>query len=399
MRLRHSLSKQERNKSTLRKSPTAAAAILAGLLVSACAGLEDRPIVVGAMYNLTGAQKNLDIPSAEGARLAVDEANAGGGVLGRPAQMLLLDGQTQTARIAEEATRLVERTPPVSGLIGFSDTDMVLAAAPIAGKHRRIFITSGATSPLLPGEVPEYLFLACFGDNVQAAAGAEWAYDSRRARTVAVLYNENTSYTRLLRGYFETRFKQLGGTVLSSQAYSAPRFSLSFETLRKADMVYLSAYPDEVTTIIPLLRKAGVTAPILGGDGLDIGNAWSTIPETRDVYYTTHAYLGADNPDPAVQAFRKRYAAAYPGKEPDAFTALGYDTARLLMAAIGKAGTDAPGPVRDALATTTGFHGVTGEISYRGGSRIPAKSVTIMRVAGARQEFVGAVLPKKIPAP
>jgi len=164
-------------------------------------------------------------------------------------------------------------------------------------------------------------------------------------------------------------------------------------------MVYLSAYPDEVTTIIPLLRKAGVTAPILGGDGLDIGSAWNKIPETRNVYYTTHAYLGADNPDPAVQAFRKRYAAAYPGREPDAFTALGYDTARLLMAAIESAGSAEPEPVRKALAMTKDFHGVTGSISYRDGSRIPVKSVTIMRVAGARQEFVGTVLPKRIPPP
>jgi branched-chain amino acid transport system substrate-binding protein len=378
---------------------TAVAVFLIGFLNAGCVAVEKQPVVFGAIYNLTGAQKNLDLPSSEGARLAVEEANATGGVLGRPIKMLLVDGQTQTRRIAAEAMQLVERTPPVSGLIGFSDTDMVLAAAPIAGKHRRVFITSGATSPLLPAEVPEYLFLACFGDNVQAAAGAEWAFNSRKTRTVAVLYNEDTSYTRLLRGYFETRFKELGGKILSSQAYRAPGFAIKFETLRAADMVYLAAYPDEVTTIIPLLRKAGVTAPILGGDGLDIGSAWSKIPETRDVYYTTHAYLGADNPDPAVQAFRKRYAAAYPGKEPDAFTALGYDTARLLLAAIGKAGTAAPGPVRNALATPTGFRGVTGEISYRDGSRIPAKSVTIMRVAGARQEFVGSVLPGKIPAP
>jgi len=391
--------KKQGNQAILRMVGTATAVILAGLLISACTGIEDRPIVVGALYNLTGAQKILDVPSAEGARLAVDEANAAGVVLDRRVTLLLVDGRTQTSRIAEETTRLVEHTPPVSGLIGFSDTDMVLAAAPIAGKHGRTFITSGATSPLLPAEVPRYLFLACFGDNVQAAAGAEWAYDSRKARTVAVLYNEDTSYTRLLRGYFEKRFKELGGKILSSQPYRAPGFALKVETLRKADMVYLSAYPDEVTTIIPLLREAGVTAPILGGDGLDIGSAWQKIPETRDVYFTTHAYLGADNPDPAVRRFRKLYAAAYPGKEPDAFTALGYDAARLLLAAIGKAGTAAPGPVRDALAATTGFRGVTGEISYRDGSRIPAKSVTIMRVAGGREEYVGSLLPNKIPAP
>jgi branched-chain amino acid transport system substrate-binding protein len=377
----------------------ALSALVIFLLSAGCATVERRPVEIAALYNLSGAQKNLDVPSSEGARLAVAQANAAGGVLERPVALRLIDGRTEPKRIAAETEALFEETPDVAGLIGFSDTDMVLASAPVAAKHGRVFLTSGATSPRLPAQVPEYLFLACFGDNVQAAAGAEWAYRTRNARTVAVLFNEGTAYTRLLHGYFETRYKELGGTVLSVQPYRLKGFKVNFETLRKADLVYLSAYPDDVTTVIPLLRKAGVTAPILGGDGLDIGTAWQAIPATRDVYFTTHAYLGADNPDPAVRRFRKLYAEAHPGKEPDAFTALGYDAAGLLMSAIERAASAAPDAVRQALAATRDYRGVTGTIGYRGGSRIPAKSVTIMRVDGGRQTFVGSVLPQSIPAP
>jgi branched-chain amino acid transport system substrate-binding protein len=147
------------------------------------------------------------------------------------------------------------------------------------------------------------------------------------------------------------------------------------------------------------LRGAGVTAPILGGDGLDIGEAWQQAGQARDIYFTTHAYLGVDNPDPRVKAFRAAFIKAYPGQQPDAFSALGYDTARLLMAAIKSAGTDRPDAVRQALAATSGFAGVTGTIGYRGGSRIPAKSVSIISVAQGRQGFVASVLPEKIPAP
>ncbi len=68
--------------------------------------------------------------------------------------------------------------------------------------------------------MPRYLFLACFGDNVQAAAGAEWAVKTLKARTAVVLYKETSSYARLLHGYFETRFKQLGGKVLAVRAYT-----------------------------------------------------------------------------------------------------------------------------------------------------------------------------------
>jgi branched-chain amino acid transport system substrate-binding protein len=256
-----------------------------------------------------------------------------------------------------------------------------------------VFLTSGATSPKLPAQVPEYLFLACFGDNVQAAAGAEWAYRTLRAHKVAVLFNKDTVYTRLLHGYFETRFRQLGGEVTSVQPYTLTGFSANIESLRQADLVYLSAYPDDVTTVIPVLRKAGVTAPILGGDGLDIGDDWRKIPATRDVYFTTHAYLGADNPGLTVQRFRALYRKAHPNEEPDAFTALGYDAANLLMAAIARADSTEPDAVRKALAKTKDFHGVTGTISYRNGSRIPVKSVTIMEIDRGREKFIGNVMP------
>ncbi len=385
-----------------------AAALAACLLMTGCAWTkgwmtgwtkEKGPVTIGAIYNLNGAQMALDIPSSEGARLAVGRANKDGGVLGRKVTLEVVDGQSTPQYIAEVTRDLLEKEPATVGLIGLSDTDMVLAAAPIAAQHKKVFLTSGATSPLLPAQVPEYLFLACFGDNVQAAAAAEWAYRTLKARRVAVIFNEDTAYTRLLHGYFETRFKQLGGTIASVQPYRLTGFTVNVEDLRKADLVYFAAYPDDVTTVIPLLRSAGVTAPILGGDGLDIGDAWNKIPQTRDVYFTTHAYLGADNPDPAVQRFRALFAEAYPNKKPDAFTALGYDAADLMMAAIKKAGNAEPAAVRKALAATTNFHGVTGTISYRGGSRIPVKSVTIMRVDGGQVRFVENVMPESVPAP
>jgi branched-chain amino acid transport system substrate-binding protein len=377
-----------------------ACAVLAPLSVLASdASAADRPIVIGAIYNLTGGQQDLDIPSSRGARLAVDEANAGGGLLGRPVKLDLSDGQTKADIIAREAARIFRDGSAVAGLIGLSDTDMVLAAAPVAAKNRHVFLTSGATSPKLPQQVPEYLFLACFGDNVQAAAGAEWAVRSLKARTVVVLYRQTSSYAKLLHGYFRARFKQLGGRVLAVRPYTIETLNAAVKDLPKAGLVYLAAQPEEVPAAIAAIRGAGIAAPTLGGDGLDIGDAWKQVGNADNIYFTTHAYLGADNPDARVQAFRALYAKARPGKEPDAFTALGYDTARLLMAAIRSAGSKEPGAVRKALAATHDFAGVTGTISYRDGSRIPAKSVSIIAVTHGRQSLAASVMPESIPSP
>ena len=358
-----------------------------------------RPVAIGAVYNLTGGQQDLDIPSSRGARLAVDRANAQGGVLGRPVTMVVVDGKTDPQVIEQATRRLFTDQPQVAGLIGLSDTDMVLAAAPVAAEHQRIFLTSGATSPLLPRQVPGYLFLACFADNVQAAAGAEWAHARLKARTVAVLYKQSSSYAQLLHGYFETRFTELGGKVLAVAPYTLAGFARVAESLPKADLIYLAAQPDDVATAVPALRAVSAGTPILGGDGLDIGAAWADVRGADKVYFTTHAYLGADNPDATVKDFLAAYAKAYPGEQPDAFTALGYDAARLLMAAIAKAGTTDPQAVRNALAETSNFAGVTGTISFARGNQIPVKSVTIMAIDGGKPHFEESVLPKAVPSP
>jgi branched-chain amino acid transport system substrate-binding protein len=376
-----------------------AAVVIALAVFAAGACAAEQPVVIGAMYNLTGGQQDLDLPSSRGARLAVDEANETGGVLGRQVRLILVDGRTKPNVIRRETARLIKREPALAGLIGFSDTDMVLAAARIAALNKRVFLTSGATSPQLPRQIPRYLFLACFGDNVQAAAGAEWAVKTLKARTAVVLYKRTSSYAKLLHGYFQTRFRQLGGKVLAVRPYTLADIKAKAKGLPKADLVYFAAQPNDVLAGIAALRGVGVTAPILGGDGLDIGDAWKQMAQTEKIYFTTHAYLGADNPDARVQAFRALYGKAYSGKEPDAFTALGYDAARLLMAAIRSAGTDRPPAVRKALAATNGFAGVTGTISNRGASRIPAKSVSIISVTGGRQALAATVLPEKIPAP
>jgi branched-chain amino acid transport system substrate-binding protein len=264
-----------------------------------------------------------------------------------------------------------------------------------------LFLTSGATSPLLPAQVPKYLFLACFGDNVQAAAGAEWAYRTRSARTAAVLYQASTTYARLLQRYFRTAFETLGGRIVAARSFTTQsELGEAIRAIGKPDLVYLSSGdPDYIVDAIRKLRTAGFAGPILGGDGFDSEALWQQHPEIDGVFFTTHAYLGEDNPDPRIVAFREAYARAYPGIAPDAFAALGYDTVRLLAAAIARAKSVAPSAVLEALAQIDRFEGVTGIIAYAPGTRIPNKSVSILRVAGGRRSLVEQTVPARVPPP
>ena len=191
------------------------------------------PVRIGAIYNLTGDQSALDGPSLDGARLAVDRINARGGLMGRRVELLERDGQTNETDVMRAAASLV--ASGCSAIVGLSDTDQVLAAAPIAARAGVPFVTSGATSPRLTKQVPNWLFLACFGDNAQAAASAQFATDQLGARTAAIVYDEDMDYTRLLAKYFERSFRAQGGNVVAAAEYkqaaeAVPRLETADDT-------------------------------------------------------------------------------------------------------------------------------------------------------------------------
>jgi len=359
------------------------------------------PVVIGAIYNITGQQRVLDIPSANGAQLAARQANASGGILQRPLQLVVEDGQSDIAVTAEKTRALLASHHGVAALMGASDTDLVLPAAKVAAAAGRLFLTSGATSPRLPAEVPEYLYLACFGDNVQAAAAAQWGYRTLKAKTASIVYDSEKTYTQLLQGYFREQFESsLGGSVNAVSSYKVSEMQAISSGVQPADVIFLAAeQAEDAARAVRILRAGGLTAPILGGDGYDAPGVWAQYPDVSEVYFTTHAYLGADNPNPAVTRFIEAYRAAYPGQEPDSFAGLGFDAVGLLVDAISRAGTDAPGEVREALAATEGYKGVTGTISFTGGSRIPRKSVALVGVDSGKFRLIEEILPDSVPMP
>jgi branched-chain amino acid transport system substrate-binding protein len=360
----------------------------------------DATIVLGGLFNSRGPLAELDVPTLQGAQLAVDRINAAGGVLGMPVELHVEDGKGDLRKLAGGTAKILRQHPTVSAFLGLSDTDAVLAAAQPAADAGRVFLTSGATSPRLPGEIPGYLFLACFGDNVQAAAAAEYAYQDLGARSAAVFYDSSDTYTLLLQQYFRTRFAQLGGVINSVEAYTPDDPAGPIGQLGGADIVFLSAHvAQDAATIVPLLRQAGFAVPIVGGDGFDAEEVWQANPGVANVYYTTHVYLGADNLDPMVVQFRSAFQAAYPDAPLTAFAALGFDAANLLAEAIRRAGSTDPQQVRQSLSGIQDFDGVTGRIGYENGSRIPRKSVSIVQVSAGQLSLARQFLPAGVPDP
>lgn len=376
-----------------------------GLLLGVATNAAGDAIKIGNAYNLTGSMSSLDVPASNGAKLAVKEINAAGGVLGRQLELVSYDGKTDPATLANVATQMIE-SDKVVAIGGITDSDSALAVGPIAQKAGVPFVTAGATSPLLPTQIGDYMFLAPFGDNVQAAVGAEFALKNLKLKTAYLLQDKASEYTNLLAKYFEDAFVKGGGKILLKDSYKSgdKNFSAQITKLKalsvKPAFLFISALPDEIGTLVKQIRQAGIKSPVIGGDGYDtpllveVGGS-----SANNVYFTTHALMDEKIGNAAVKKFIAGYKKEF-GKLPDnAFAALGYDTVYLIADAIKRAGGTDGKKIRNALSATKNLKTVTGTITYPAGVRIPTKGVTVIGVKDKKLFLAAELIPSYVPKP
>ncbi len=361
------------------------------------------PIKIGGGFALTGDESALDLPAANGAKLAAKEINAAGGVLGRQIDLIIHDSQYKMDVTAQISKQFVEEDKVVA-VIGFTDTDSVLAAGPTVQGAGLPFITAGATSPKIPTQVGDKMFLACFGDNVQAAVGAEYGFKNF-GKNAYLLWDKGVEYTTLLGGYFKSRFTELGGTIVLEDQYDdkATDFSAQIAKVKalptQPDFYFISAMPYNVGPVIKQFRDAGLTGPIVGGDGYDTPDLVSVAgPAAENVFFTTHALMDAQGGTEGIKKFIAAYNQEYGHDPENAFAALGYDTMYLMADAIKRAGSTDSAAIIKAIQETKNFPGITGSITF-GDSHVPQKGVTVIAVKDGKFTLGAEVVPEGVPAP
>jgi len=364
---------------------------------------DNETIRIGAVYNLEGSEATFDVPSMQGAKLAVKEINEQGGINGKPVELVIVNGKSNTSAVVAGATELAgSGTIPV--IIGLSNPDHALPAAQAAALKNVYFVTSGATSPRLPEQVPDYLYLACMGDNTQAAAGAEYAAGTLKVKNAYVLYESDKQYPTLLASYFMTRFLDLNGTVQkvdtfhsADTGYSSQIANLS-RLFPPPDIVFVSAETwADAKPVIREIRNAGFTVPIMGGDGYDAPTLLTGGATGVDnVYFTTHTWFDPATENKKQQHFMTRYAQEYHSSAVP-FAGLGYDAVMIVAEAIMNSGS--PSAFPGGMANVTHYTGVTGNLTYTGNSHIPVKMVTLMKIQNSTLVHIDDVMPDKVPSP
>ncbi|HSK71156.1 MAG TPA: ABC transporter substrate-binding protein [Pyrinomonadaceae bacterium] len=320
-------------------------------------------IKVGVFADLSGTTASFGQSTKNGIELAVEEINNSGGVLGKKIQLIVEDDQGRPEQAKTVVSKLINQDK-VQAVLGEVASTNSLAAAPVAQEAKIPMITPSSTNPKVT-QVGDYIFRVCFIDPFQGLVMAKYAANNLNAKTAAIFGDVQSDYSKGLSEVFKQEFAKLGGRIVSEQSYAQtdPDFKGQLTAIRATnpDVIYIPGYYGQVGIIAKQARELGMNMPLLGGDGWDSPDLWKLGGDALKNSYISNHY-SADNPAPEIQNFVKAYQAKF-GAKPDSLAALAYDSAKVLADSLKRAGSADPQQLRQAIANTNNFNGVTGKIT------------------------------------
>lgn len=348
------------------------------------ATINDSPeeVKVGLNLELTGPLEAYGTEQANGALLAFEQINQASGNNGIKIVPFKVDNQSDPARSAFLTNRLITQEG-VSTIIGPATSNNFITTIPMATANKIPIVSATATAVTdQVGKVYDYVFSIIFTDSLQGKAMANFASNNLGAKNAIIIRQSNSTFSNVLAQNFNRTFRNNGGEITDLINYT--RNDIDFESIlsrikeKDFDVIYMPGYYEEAGPFIKKAREAGIAKPILGGDAYDspILAELAGATALNNVYFTS-GFAPLDE-NPLVQNFIADYRAKY-GKEPNSFSALGYDAAKFVADAIKRAKSGNPEDIRDAMASTENFTGVTGTFSM-GEDHNPIKPVYVVEL-------------------
>lgn len=348
-------------------------------------------IVIGHYASMTGSEATFGVSTDNGIKLAIKERNAKGGVKGKQIKLITYDDQGKASECTTAVTRLITRDKAVA-ILGEVASSRSIAGGQVAQKYGIPMVSPSSTNPQVT-EIGDMIFRVCFIDPFQGEVCAKFA-KTRNWTKAAILYDRTQAYSTGLSDNFKTAFTAAGGTIVTEQAYSGgdSDFGAQITTIKAAnpDVIFVPGYYTDVGNIAIQIRKAGITAPLLGGDGWDSAQLGATAGDAINGSFYSNHYSHQET-RPAVQSFVSTYQTEF-GAIPDGLAALGYDAAMILFDAMDRAPSTSGKDIAAALAATTDYSGVTGVISMDA-NRNARKPAVILEMKGGEPTYVATVSP------
>lgn len=350
------------------------------------------PVKIGFFMSVTGRDASFGEASLRGARLAVNELNAAGGILGRPVELVVEDNRSAPGESATAAKKLISRDRVIA-LIGECSSARTLEAAPVAQAAGIPLITPASTSPKVT-QVGDAIFRVCFIDPFQGEVIAAFARRRLMRSRAALLIDSTSPYSVGLADYFARTFTQLGGEIVASHKYAGAetdfRAQLTAIRATNPDALFLPGYYVAAGLVARQAKELGLTATLLGGDGFEAPQLLEIGGEALEgTYYSTHFAIESTQEAPRgfVAAYQERH-----GTLPNGLAALTYDAVRMVADAARRAGTTEKVALKQALAATRDFPGATGRTTINA-QRDADKEASIITVRAGKLLFVEAIRP------
>lgn len=364
----------------------------ATLLLTACFGGKEAKvgseevIKVGAMGPLTGPLAIYGVSATNGTKLAVDEINKNGGILGKKVELNLLDEKGETTEAVTAYNRLMDWG--MVALIGDVTSKPSVAVGELAAEDKLPMITPTGTQFNIT-EAGDNVFRVCFTDPYQGEVLANLVSEKLKAKTAAVLVNNSSDYSDGVAKAFITRAEKNGIEVVAKEGYSDGDKDFKAQLTKllplKPEVLVIPDYYEQDALIASQARELGLKSQFIGPDGWD-GVIKALDSSSHNVLegalFTNHYSL--EDKNEKVQSFIKAYRDTYKD-DPSAFSALSYDAVYLLKQAIENAGSvDREAIVKELKKIS--FAGVTGGLTFDKNNN-PIKAVTIIKVLGGQYKF------------
>jgi len=382
-------------------------ASLAFLLTSGCSKKEETnpaqsskaagdTIKIGFMGALTGDVAMFGKPTLEGMKIAADEINAAGGIIGKKIEIIETDNRGDKQEGAAVAQKLINRDNVVA-ILGDPTTGISKVVAPIAQKAGVVMLSAGATGPGLV-EIGDYIFRDTLLDSVAIPACIDYFAHQLKYKKVAIITSDNNDYSVGFSQTFRDAAKAKGVEIVADEKVKDGDKDFSAQVTnikaKNPDVIFFSGYYTEGALIMKEARKQGLKTNMFGGDGLF---SPEFIKLGGEAVEGSMAALGFSpeqaSPETAkfIETFKKKFNGALPGL----FDAQGYDGLMLLADAIKRAGSSDPKVFKTALAQTKNFKGVSGTITIRP-NREPVKSPLCLLMVKNGKYVLKAKVPVKM---
>ena len=370
----------------------------ATLLLAACGGGKEKvkeaeTVKIGCTAPLTGPLAIYGVTSTNGSKLAMDEINKNGGILGKQVEFTVLDSKGDPTEAITAYNRLVDEG--IVAFIGDAPSKPTLAIAEVAAQDNMPMITPNGTQFNITEAGPN-VFRTCFTDPYQGVVLANFAKNNLKAETVAILVNNSSDYSDGVSKAFLEQAEKLGLKVVAKEGYSDGdkdfRAQLTKILPTNPEVLVIPDYYEQAALITVQAREVGLKSTFIGPDG------WDGVAKTLDAsaygavensYFTNHYSL--EDQSPKIQNFVKAYKEVY-NEDPSSFAALSYDSAYMMKAAIEKAGTTEKQAVIDALKELS-YDGVTGHLTFDEKNN-PVKDVTVLKIVNGEYTFDSVVKPE-----